>query len=304
MVDGIPGELRERPQWVGFRLIPREGRWAKVPYDVVRKRMARTNDPRTWSPFDAALACYRAGAVDGIGFVFSGDDPYVGVDLDGCRDPDTGRISAWAATVLAELDSYAEVSPSGTGVKVIVRGSLPCVGTGGRRRLDGVVSPSGKPAEVELYHWGRFFALTGKRVEDAPATVEPRGAVIAGLWERFFSATRHCGVDPQTLHTPPSEVTSLADSELLDRARTAPNGDRFRRLFDTGSLDAYGGDHSRADLALCGLLAFWTHGDAARIDQLFRTSALMRDKWDERHAADGTTYGQMTIARAIGSRCG
>ena len=80
------------------------------------------------------------------------------------------------------------------------------------------------------------------------------------------------------------------------------NGSRFHQLYDHGSLDAQGGDHSRADLALCGLLAFWTGGDAVRIDRLFRNSALMREKWDERHTADGTTYGQMTIAKSLHSR--
>ena len=80
-----------------------------------------------------------------------------------------------------------------------------------------------------------------------------------------------------------------------------PCRDRVHHLRDNGSLDAHGGDHSRADLALCGLLAFWTHGDVARIDRLFRNSALMRDNWDERHSSDGTTYGEMTIAKTLRS---
>ncbi len=96
--------------------------------------------------------------------------------------------------------------------------------------------------------------------------------------------------EPRPPQTPPGTITSLSDADLLNRAPNAANGDRFRQLHDDGSLDEHDGDHSLADLALCRLLAFWTHGNEARIDRYFRTSALMRPAWDEQHAADGTTY--------------
>ena len=133
--DGIPAVLKVRPQWVVWRLVLRDGRWTKVPFDAVGMRPARTNDPRTWRAFELALRRYEGGDADGVGFVFSKDDPYAGVDLDGCRDPSSGSIAPWAASIVGQLNSYAEVSPSGTGVKVVVRGSLPCAGTGRRRQL-------------------------------------------------------------------------------------------------------------------------------------------------------------------------
>lgn len=300
IAEGVPAELRVRPRWVGFRLVLRDGRWAKVPYDVVSGGRARTNYPNTWASFGRALACYRRGLLDGVGYVLSKDDPFAGVDLDGCRDPESGEIAAWAAAILAELDSYAEVSPSGTGVKIIVNGSLPCDYTGGQYHMGNMISPSGRPAGFAMYHWARFFALTGMRVDGVPATVESRDVVLTVLWWRVADRMRYASVEPWPPRTQPGGRMSLSDTALLDRARNAPNGDRFRQLYDDGNLDAYGGDHSLADLALCGLLAFWTHGNEARIDRFFRTSALMRPKWDERHAADGTTYGQMTIARALG----
>ena len=139
-----------------------------MPFSPVTPRPARTNDPRTWSAFDRALAQYSAGRVEGVGFVFSRDDPYAGVDLDGCRDPGRGASAPWATHMLEPLRSYAEVSPSGTGVQVIVRGGLPCAGTGRRRRLHDVPAPGGRPAEIEAYHYGRFFALTGMRVDGRP----------------------------------------------------------------------------------------------------------------------------------------
>lgn len=296
--EGIPADLRDRRQWVVYRLILRDGRWTKVPFDPRTLRPARTNDLRTWSSFRRALVQYAAGRADGVGFVFSRDDPYAGVDLDGCRDPVSGEIAPWAAQVLERLRSYAEVSPSGTGVKVIVRGNLPCSGTGRRRRVPGIVAVYGRTAEIEAYHHGRYFALTGVRLDAMPPTIEPRQAELRKLWDRFFGAKPCQGGTPgfpEGLAAAPG----LPDAELLDRARNTRTGDRFRRLYDAGSLEGYGGDHSRADLALCGMLAFWTDGDPARIDHLFRRSALMRPKWDEQHGANGATYGEMTIRKAL-----
>lgn len=297
--EGIPAELKERRQWVVYRLILRDGRWTKVPFDPGTLRPARTNDLRTWSSFRRALAQYAAGGADGVGFVFSRDDPYAGVDLDGCRDPASGGIVPWASDILAQLHSYAEVSPSSTGVKVIVRGSLPCTGTGRRRRLQDVSAQAGRPAEIEAYHHGRYFALTGVRLDAMPPAIEPRQAELRELWDRFFGA-KPCQRDTPGSLDGLAAAPGLPDAELLDLARQARTGDRFSQLYDEGSLDAYGGDHSRADLALCGMLAFWTNGDPVRIDHLFRQSALMRPKWDEQHAADGATYGAMTVARALG----
>ncbi len=97
-------------------------------------------------------------------------------------------------------------------------------------------------------------------------------------------------------------MPALPDDELLERARHARNGHRFRLLFDEGCTETFAGDHSRADLALRCMLAFWTGGDASRIDRLLRRSTLMRSKWDERHAADGSTYRQMTIHKALSGR--
>jgi putative DNA primase/helicase len=297
--DRIPFELKALPQWVVWRLVLRDGRWAKVPFDPVAMRPARTNDPRTWRSFELALRRYERGDADGVGFVFSRDDPYAGIDLDGCRDALTGRIAPWAATILVKLDSYAEVSPSGTGIKVVVRGKLPCEGTGRRRRARKTQGVGGKAAEIEAYHFGRFFALTGVRVTGVPGTIRQCDAELVDLWDRFFGSTlgRRNDGPPRPVSRIPTE--SRSDAQLLDRARKARNGALFSQLFDAGCLDAYDGDHSRADLALCGMLAFWTNGDAARIDQLFRSSALMRPKWDERHGADGVTYGELTIHKAL-----
>jgi primase-polymerase (primpol)-like protein len=95
---------------------------------------------------------------------------------------------------------------------------------------------------------------------------------------------------------PSPALAELSDDDLIDRAKRARNGDRFTRLW-AGNLSDYGGDHSRADAALCCMLAFWSNGDSDRIDRLFRRSGLMRDKWDRRSGE--TTYGALTIRVAL-----
>ncbi|MFH1748852.1 MAG: hypothetical protein ABIG44_17600 [Planctomycetota bacterium] len=278
----------------------RKDRWTKVPFSPVTLHPVRTNDAGTWGSFERALGQYGAGGVDGVGFAFSREAPYSGVDLDGCRDPVSGDIAAWASDILELVHSYAEVSPSGTGVKVIVRGDLPCSCTGRRRRLHDIPAQDGRTPEIEAYHHGRYFALTGTRVDGMPSTIEPRQAALHELWNRFFVAAP-CPTKVLRNFTGLTAAPYFTDAELLDLARRARTGARFCELYDEGSLDAYDGDHSRADLALCGMLAFWTNGDGARVDRLFRQSALMRPKWDERHAADGATYGEMTVRRSLGA---
>jgi len=87
------------------------------------------------------------------------------------------------------------------------------------------------------------------------------------------------------------------DDDLLEKARTASNGEKFERLWN-GNTVGYD-SQSEADMALCCLLAFWTGGDPMQMDHLFRQSGLHREKWDEVHYADGSTYGKKTIERAI-----
>jgi primase-polymerase (primpol)-like protein len=143
--ENVPAELRARPQWVNWQARERlDGRLDKVPYTPGTTRKASTTDLTTWRTFDEALK--DLDRYDGVGFVFCSGDPYVGVDLDGCVDPETGEVKPWAARIIESLDSFAELSPSGTGVHVIARGKIPYAC---RREA------------VEMYSQGRFFAVTG-----------------------------------------------------------------------------------------------------------------------------------------------
>jgi putative DNA primase/helicase len=149
----FPAELKSFRQWGCWRVEERAGKSAKVLYDPLTARRASVTDSRTWRSFDEACAALEIGDYAGLGFVFSSGDPFVGIDLDGCRDPETGELQEWAERVIEGLGGYAEVSPSGTGVHIIVRGRLP---EGARNRR------AGEQGNIEAYAQARFFTVTGR----------------------------------------------------------------------------------------------------------------------------------------------
>ncbi|WP_226007449.1 hypothetical protein [Natrinema salinisoli] len=285
MIDEItvPEMLRTRDQWICWKETKRNGETTKVPIDPQTAGFASTTDEGTWSDFEGALEYVESGStpVDGVGFVFTTSDPLVGVDLDDCRDPDTGRPTEQAKTIVGQLDSYTEVSPSGTGYHVLVRGELP----EGRNRC----------GHVEMYDHARYFTVTGDLVSGTPTQIEYRQRELEEVHSMYVRESDD-GV-PEESPPESGSAPSLSDDELLEKARNASNGDKFDRLWN-GSTVGYT-SQSEADMALCCLLAFWTGGHAVQMDRLFRRSKLDRPKWGEVHFADGSTYGEKTITRAI-----
>jgi putative DNA primase/helicase len=150
IIENIPAQLTERPQWVCWRLEMRGDKPTKVPYTPGTERRASSTDLLTWRTFREALEAYEAAEppYDGIGFVLSSADPFVGIDLDRCRDPEDGEITGWAQKIISRVqEGYIEASPSGTGVHIIVQGA---VRDGGMRK-----------GKVEMYSRERFFTITG-----------------------------------------------------------------------------------------------------------------------------------------------
>jgi hypothetical protein len=281
--ENIPPELKALPQFVVWRYTWKDkgGKWDKPPSDPKTGGPASHSDPATWATFECALSAYRAGGWDGIGFVFTEGDPFAGVDLDDCRDPQTGQLEKWATEIVATLDSYCEVSPSRSGVKLVLRGRKP--GPACRKKYRG--------GEVEVYHKERYFCLTGERLKNLPVTTQDRTEALAKVYRQVWPTK-----GKQT-EAGPRRANDLSDEALLDKARAAANSEKFRRLYDQGDT---GGDHSAADVSLLAQLGFWTGWDRGRMDRLFRASALMRDKWDERRGEK--TYGERSLDYAF--ECG
>lgn len=155
--DAIPAELRAQARWLNWRYELRGGKWTKVPCVAGSDDRASVTNQDHWRDFDTALVGARRPAY-GLGFVLG--DGNAGVDLDDCVDPTTNEIASWARYVITALGSYAEVSPSGTGVKVFVRGTLPEPGKGIKR------------PDIEVYDRNRFFTVTGLHLPGSPATIE------------------------------------------------------------------------------------------------------------------------------------
>lgn len=271
LAENIPDELKAYDHWVCWRYENEKGRWKKPPIDCQTGRMADLTDPLVQVPFEEAYDYYRNHLdVHGIGFVFTPDGPYSGIDLDECRDPQSGVFVPEAEDIIRDIGSYGEVSPSGTGAKMFVRGKLP---PGGRRRTD----KTPWDGNVEIYSSDSYFTVTGRHLPQTPTTVEERQDALLKLYHKTFGGSGG----------------TLADQDLLAKAKSAANGKKFARLWD-GDTSDYPSD-SEADQALCRLLAFWTEGNARRVEHLFGLSTLgQRDKWRERE-----DYRERTIRTAL-----
>ena len=276
--DSIPDELKKSVRWVNWRMVERNGKFTKVPINPANGQPASCADSATWGTYEQAVERFKRGGADGIGFQLGAG--CIGVDLDKCRDMKSGVVEHWANEIVSRLNSYTEISPSGEGLHIIAKGSLPP----GRRRK----------GKVEMYCEGRFFTITGRYVEGTPSTIEERSLAIYALYREEFSEAK---IDEKAARRVSNPSNSMCDRELIERACRAENGAKFARLWG-GDCTGYS-SQSEADLALCMMLAFWTEGDANRTDRLFRQSKLYRGKWDDRHDADGRSYGQITTDKAI-----
>lgn len=286
-------ELRKLSQWVAYRIVAneRKGRPDKLPLNPHDGTNAKANDARTWGMYDEALRYAfengLAGDAGGIGFEFAGG--YAGIDLDDVILTG-GTLKPFADEVVRLMDSYTEYSPSGKGLHVLFRLNVPLSEFGSRRRNDEL--------GIEMYDSERYFTITGK-VYGKPKPITERTETARKIYDKYFiqSKPKNAATGILGASTGNREnKAEVSDSELLEIMFSSQHGEKIHSLFN-GDISGYGNDDSRADLALCSYLAFWTNNDTVRIDALFRQSALMRPKWDEKHGSQ--TYGEMTISKAM-----
>jgi putative DNA primase/helicase len=280
-IAAIPSELKEKNRWVCWRLSDgTQDRPKKPPFNPTTGAVASVTDPDSWASF--AQAKQAVGNYDGIGYVL---DDEIMVDLDNCRDPVKGEIDEWAAEIIRQLDSYTEVSPSGTGVKILLRATAF---TGERHRAVPTGTPARSKAHIELYWKSHYTTLTGHVVGNR-STVGTRDTELASFYAKWFEGPKGTEADPKRVSN------ELEDAEIRRRASTNL---KFKHLL-AGDYAAYT-SQSEADLALCSILAQFTY-DPDQIDRIFRGSGLYRSKWDEIHS-HGSTYSKVTISKALGSR--
>jgi hypothetical protein len=220
----------------------------------------------------------QCGEGDGIGFVFTKEDPYCGIDLDSACNPVLGTVEDSALKIISQLSSYTEYSPSETGLHIIIKAKKN--------------TSASRKDKIEIYDHARFFTFTGNIYDTSLKVINERQKELSRLSEETFSS-----LEDNPLTSSLSEGKELTDQEIEDlmiKMSSAQNGEKFSLLFegrwkevkDTGGQQLYP-SASEADQALCNILAFWTDNPIA-IDQIFRKSGLYRGKWNRQDYREGT----------------
>lgn len=259
----IPVELQQLKQWIIWRYEETDGsKPTKVPY-CAHGNMghASVTDPATWGTFAEAVAAFERGQCAGIGFIFTDADPYAGIDLDALANnlaPDVRQqMLDRQLEVFKRFDSYSEYSPSGQGLHIIIRASLPS----GRKR-----------SGIELYSKARFFTFTGNVYHNAP--IQDRQGLAEVLYNQMGKNVEQYYYDGEAaeLHT---------DEQVMAMALGAANGDKFAKLITEEWKDLYpdskGGDQSRADFAFIDIIAYYTQ-NRRQIQRIFQSSILGQRK--------------------------
>ena len=288
-------ELKKLPLWVNWKYQGRDGgKRTKVPVNAKTGGNARSDTPETWCNYQLADWKKKKNGCDGVGVMFSSlGNGYMlcGVDIDNHANTVGGNP---LQPEILELFSgtYAEKSPSGNGCHILFILPESYV-----EQLKGVWTKyHNKKSEedIECYISGitnRYFTYTGDCISDYPIT--DMSAALQTFLDKYMLREQP---QPQAQSKPVSPVPAVLDiATMLDIARNSKSGAAFCGLYDGGDTSAYSGDDSAADLALCQMLAFYLQGDYNKIDTAFRSSALMRDKWERED------YRSATINKAINS---
>lgn len=258
MFENIPHEMRNYNQWICWRFEENEqGKATKVPYSPITNHHAKVNDSSTWTTYENAIAGMQNGYA-GIGFVLTEIDPYCFIDLDEPKTPSGAPVEPelfqeiWnrQQQVFIEFDSYAELSPSGKGLHIIVKGKLPS----GRKR-----------SSIEVYSSLRFMTMTGNVYRNSP--IKDHNELINILWAQMGK-----GASAEMFYAG-LEKAQQSDEEVLNIANTASNQEKFKDLYYDGNWQKYYPSQSEADFALLDIIAFYSK-NSQQTQRLFLASKL------------------------------
>ena len=280
LYDNLPRKLRETGKFNCWRYEedPEADKPKKMPYNPKTGGRGQSNNPKTFTDYPAALAA--VAGYDGLGIGVFGD--LAVIDVDNCV-ADGVIISDMAKDIIAIMDSYTEISPSGTGLRII------CEAKGfqfDRKRF----YINYRKLGLEIYVAGatqKYLTVTGNVIRSGD--LEERGSQLQQVLEKYM-----CRPNKKTKKASisASSEDGVNITDILKIARKAKNSDKFIRLFDNGDFTGYD-SQSNADIALCNILAFYSGGDESVVDTLFRQSKLYREKWER------DDYRQEAIRKAI-----
>ena len=316
-------ELATHNQWVLWRTMTRKGKPTKVPFNP-SGRPAKVNDPKTWADFRTAAQCLSFSELgeekyDGLGFVFTADCPVTGIDLDKCRDSKTGTMEPWADGIIKRINSYTEISPSGSGVHILIRGKPDL--------------PRNRKGRIEVYKDLRYFTVTCEHMPGTPDTLEERADRLVGIFGE--DEEKQPELKPKS-EEKPARPTGDRDIDSLVReiapvikADAEPPFEKFEALCDNAPVVRDTWDHktkhvdwsaSEWDLSLasyfvatgwsaseitCALIAHRRrHGDdlKLRADYYARTIKRAHSNRERADANDFLTDGQTSEIEDVGER--
>ena len=281
--ENIPQELKVDGLWCAWKLIPGKG---KVPFDVVTGDYARSNDKTTFHGFKRAFGVIhryygfnsKNEMTGGLGLgIFNG---YSAIDIDNCRDFETGKLNDIAEDVIDFCSSYTEISPSGTGVRIILK-------------TDTVIDKeyfyiNNRKNGLEIYisdNTNKFVTITGN-------TIYPNDITKVNL---------QYVLDKYMKKKDKPVVTDIENLKLDQRLKKPLQKDKkLIKLWNTVAPGS-GSNESEIDLALCNKLAFYLDGDKEQTNKMFIISPYFmskddahRNKWIDRH-----DYREMTLDKAV-----
>ena len=316
-------DLTALPNFVNWKYTQpdRNGKRKKRPINPANLGPASHSDPATWSLWDRAEYQYCNNRwVDGIGFVFSHESGLynglipVGIDIDDCIDG--GNIHPQALRVMEIVPGYAELSPSGQGIHILALCDVAQI----EDQFDKLyVNKAFHALHIEMYSKERYFTLSGRYIQgsrlylpdctdgvlDLYSKVKVHGHPPTGAYKN--AAEHRYLPENSNLHPPTQKNTAFSplgfptDREIIAKAETGHDGVEFQALMQGKQ---FVDDNSTNDWKLVRKLAFYSGGNAELMDQIFRQSGLMRDKWDRRYGQDNLTYGEKTIRNAIARQRG
>ncbi len=293
----VPIQLKQKKNWVRWKLEEINGRLTKIPYQLNGSKASSTN-PETWNTFDSIVKGAAIDRTQGIGIMTDGS--FIGFDLDGCLNPQTGELAPWALPIVNAC-GYVEITPSGTGVRGYVAGTLP---PGRRRFAIDVAAGFGDKVGIEAYSEKRFFTVTGERLGNSSSLIADTNVIyeLCETTSREYAAQKKKTAQGFQADDKDSSVQfhSVPGTVVTSKLAVLMYGQIVSQkpfvIKDEHGNYVTAPSQSEADMSLAVLLAM-KHGDSAdAIDADFRESSLYRPKWDR--LAETTIQKAVKIASA------
>lgn len=292
--------IRKNCRFCCWRKERRNGTDTKVPYTPTSGNRARSNDVKTFRPFEQALTAYNNSQntkhpYSGLGICV---DRNIGaIDIDHCLDAD-GNLNDVATAVLGAFnDCYFEVSPSGSGLRGFFQLSQDF-------KYDmAVYYTKNSRYGLEIYlpgYTSRFVTVTGNVFQAGNVSTDMDALQL--ILDSFMLRAASDSVDTSNTDKTKTPHSFLSDEQVIAKAYASGNGALFKDLYE-GNWQEHTEKYpsqSEADMAFAAMLAFWCGCDFEQMNRIFESSGLYREKWDR--AQSGSTYGAITLANAI-KRC-